>query len=368
MRVICHIGHHKTGTSSLQTFLSQNSYQLLKHGIYYPWTESQGASYALKKAMSGKDTKEIPSWNIREAHNALAFRMMTDNVKDWRVPSFHPNIPHSNQILVSLHNQLEAVQPDVSVICSEVMSNFGRLAPNLINRLRKALRLADDFTLWCTLRRPDEQVVAWHGQAIRAGETPVKLQNLKHGVNYNGIHFNYLDVVRPWISRIQDCKIILRPYREVLQQGGSVEDFFAELPVQSDCLIPVEKMNESIAPGALAVIRDVNAKLGQGHSEPIRQKLIDLSCNMSLLSSKQVELLGQEQRQVMFEKFKPIHQWLSDTSGRDMFFTDIEEMLECKPISEDEAKRQFLDLLTDEVIKQLWSEEGRRVLTSLKYG
>ena len=36
MELIIHIGTHKTGTSSLQTFLATNRSVLIKHGIYYP--------------------------------------------------------------------------------------------------------------------------------------------------------------------------------------------------------------------------------------------------------------------------------------------------------------------------------------------
>lgn len=36
MKLILHIGTHKTGTSSLQNFLKDNSKVMMKHGIYYP--------------------------------------------------------------------------------------------------------------------------------------------------------------------------------------------------------------------------------------------------------------------------------------------------------------------------------------------
>lgn len=366
MRVICHIGHHKTGTTSLQAFMAQNSYELLKKGIYYPWVESRGAAHMLKKTLDRKDKKAILEWNIREAHNALAFKMMSEVDKAWNVPKFHPEIPHSNQMLIALHNQISALQPETTVIVSEVLSSLGKLRPNLIHKLRHGLRAAEQFHLWATIRRPDEYAVSWYGQEIRMGNAPSSLSNLETGVNYKGNRFNYVDVIKPWISQIQGCVFTLRPYSEVMKNGGSIEDFFTALPAKQGDFIPVEKMNESIAPGALAVMRDINAKIGKEQSGPIRQRIIDLSHKMSLPSSKEVELLGQEQRRVMFERFKPIHKWLSDTSGRDAFFTDVEEMLVCKPVTEQEAKDQFLDILTADDIKQIENEKARQILIDLK--
>ena len=70
MRAVCHIGHHKTGTTSLQAFLSQNSHRLLQAGILYPWVESQGAAVALGKAVRGGDFAAMLPFNVREAQNA----------------------------------------------------------------------------------------------------------------------------------------------------------------------------------------------------------------------------------------------------------------------------------------------------------
>jgi len=180
MKAICHIGHHKTGTTTLQAFLSQNSHRLLQQGILYPWVESQGAAYSLAKAMGKGDKREILPINIREAHNALAFRMLADTLQSWKVPPYHQNLPHSNQLLLAVSNQIEALQPDWIVLCSEVMSHFGKVAPDQISRLRSTgLAAAEQIVVWCTLRRPDEQLVSWHGQQVRFGQAPAPLSRHK---------------------------------------------------------------------------------------------------------------------------------------------------------------------------------------------
>ncbi|NBB97279.1 MAG: hypothetical protein GVY34_03785, partial [Alphaproteobacteria bacterium] len=149
MRVTCHIGHHKTGTTSLQTFLSQNSHRLAQTGILYPWTDFEGAAHAVSKATGAGDRKAVLPFNIREPHNALAFRMLSDALPGWKVPPHHPNLPHSRQMLLAVANQMAALEPKEVVLCSEVMSHFGKSATGQITRLRKnGLGLADAFRVW----------------------------------------------------------------------------------------------------------------------------------------------------------------------------------------------------------------------------
>lgn len=205
MEVICHIGHHKTGTTTLQTFLAQNSHRLLQAGILYPWVEMQGAAHALAKAIGEGDRQEILPFNIREAHNALAFRMLADTLPNWEVPQYHHNLPPSRQMLLALSSQINSLQPQSIVLCSEVMSHFGKIARPQIPRLRQGgLGEAEKFTLWCTLRRPDEQLVSWHGQQVRFGQSPIPLSDVEHGLNLRWLHVDYRGVIEPWLQHIPE--------------------------------------------------------------------------------------------------------------------------------------------------------------------
>ena len=54
-----HVGPHKTGTTSIQWFLQENSAELLKHGYFVPESETKrGAHHALAEALAGLEVGE----------------------------------------------------------------------------------------------------------------------------------------------------------------------------------------------------------------------------------------------------------------------------------------------------------------------
>lgn len=367
MRVTCHIGHHKTGTTSLQAYLAQNAGALLRAGILYPWVESQGAALTIAQARSAvwswkvrvrkifeatavrtqnSSRQQVSPINFREAHNALAFRMMADNHDRWRVPGYHGQLPHSRQMLLAIRNQIATLHPREVILCSEVMSHFGLANPQLIAQLRQTLSQAKDFTLWCTLRRPDEQAASWYGQQIKFGQAPRALSD-PDGVNFGWLHFNYRRVIEPWLKRIPDARLVLRPYREVMADGGSVEDLHKHSGIRFPRgLLAAPVMNVSLSPGMTALRREANRALPAPLAKEFGSQITTLARDIAQPSAKEVELFGKANRQLMRERFEPVHQYLSEIGNRPAFFEDLDEMLVCKPMTEAEALRQLLDGLS----------------------
>lgn len=364
MKFYFHIGHHKTGTTSLQAFLSLNAAKLLRHGIHYPWMETEGAAIAVANARAGSWFQEsrlgrrlrraqehdrtgksagIPPINVREAHNALAFRMLHESL-GWKVPDYHRNLPHSRQMLIGLKHQIAQLQPKHLIFCSEVMSQFGPSAPGEIGRLRDAVE-GGDITLWCTLRRPDEQAESWHGQMVRFGQSPRPL-SAPDGINLNWLHFNYRRVIEPWIEAMPDCRQMLRPYRRTMIEGGSVEDFVRNSGIDfPPGLAPAPKMNVSLPPGVIGLLREANRHLPADQARAFTREAATLSKGMKLASSREVEMIGAANRNRMYEAFAAIDEWLSRTTGQAAFFEDLDKMLAVKPIPEAEAIGEALDRL-----------------------
>ncbi|MCB1396681.1 MAG: hypothetical protein H6898_12625 [Rhodobacter sp.] len=364
MRAICHIGHHKTGTTSLQAFLAQNSHELLKAGTLYPWVENEGAANAVAKALRGRDDDDELSINIREAHNALAFRMLADTLPAWKVPGYHRMLPHSNQMMRAIELQIRELQPETTTLCSEVMSHFGKIAPDLITRLRtKALRSVSDISVWCTLRRPDEQLVSWHGQQLRFGQAPAPLSDPERGLKLDWLHVDYRGVIEPWAQLIPEAKLILRPYDEVKAEGGSIDDFFKHSKIKRPAkLQPAQHLNVGFQPAVIILLRKANKQLPKPVAAQLASHMTALTRGMELFGTSQVEFLGEASRKKLVEHFAPIHAWLSQVSGRKAFFADIDKMAQCNPRSEAEALQQFLDQLTPDRLQRLPSKELRDFL------
>ena len=78
MKVTLYFGHHKVGSTALQSFLFRNQAALARAGILYPGIESESLSYMLAQLLGVPDEgeKAPPAMNAREPHNALAFQML----------------------------------------------------------------------------------------------------------------------------------------------------------------------------------------------------------------------------------------------------------------------------------------------------
>lgn len=68
-----HVGPHKTGTTSIQWFLQENSAELLTHGYFVPKSETKrGAHHAIAEGLAGLDVGEHRELLVAESIKAIA--------------------------------------------------------------------------------------------------------------------------------------------------------------------------------------------------------------------------------------------------------------------------------------------------------
>lgn len=336
MKLILYVGHHKVGSTALQVFLSQNWLALARAGILYPAVESEGFSDHLKRALDGADTPGKPPINVREPHNALAFRLISQSTGN-AMPPYHRNLPSTTQMLRAIRNQVGQLAPHTVILCGEVMSNFGKTDPTLIGQLLGALPQAE-IELYCTLRRPDEYLASWYGQRLKFGH---RIEALRDGgaMGYaRSIHFDYRTMLEPWITRLPGTRLHLRTYAEVLAAGGSVEDFTTEIDagIPAD-LTPAVRANESLPYALMEIMRRGNQRLDRPGSRKLRKFLLAAADRLDLPPNREVELFGADTRVRLVRAFDPIHAWLGEIVGRDAFFPDIAAMRQARPIPELDA-------------------------------
>ena len=342
MKVIFYIGHHKVGSTALQVFLAQNWLRLARAGILYPAVESKGFTANLARALAGQDHAEIADVNIREPHSALAYKMMAEKVETRKVPKQFRQLPSTQQMMFALRNQIQTLEPHSVILCSEAFANFGEVRPELIDTLREQLPEAE-FELYCTLRRPDDYLVSWHGQRLKVGE---KLRPLSDGgadPYFEHIHFNFRTVIEPWAQRLPDARLILRPYSEVLAAGGSTRDFADQISADfPDGMIPAGRANRSLPRAALEIVRRGNHALPPAQAHQLAQYLLRADTGLEPARNEDVEMFGADLRATIAGRFAPIHDYLSDLSGRARFFDDINRIRDTRPVPEREAASQLL--------------------------
>lgn len=341
MKVLLYFGHHKVGSTALQAYLARNMLTLLQNGILYPAVESQGLSHLLKHALAPKQTPDLSCMNLREPHNALAFRMLASRTNG-KTPSWHGTLPQMPAMLRALRHQIEVFQPHTVVLCSEVFSNFGPQHPDLIEVLQKQFPQAE-FELYCALRRPDDYMTSWFGQRLRFGQ---KLKPLSGGTALDDtrtIHFDYQKMVAPWHSAFQGATLHLRNYADILAAGGSVEDF----TTQVGCAFPKGlshkgPSNPGLPRASFEILRRANHTLEPAQAKLLLRLCLENSKSFGSSPNTDIEVFGAELRQTLTDKFAPINAYLGALVGKDMFFPDLEDMRSPRPISLDQATQDAL--------------------------
>lgn len=344
MKAILYIGHHKVGSTALQSFFTKNSYRFLENGILYPAVESEGLSYLLSKTLRRRDVEEPLSLNIREPHNALAFRMMAQN-PGHKVPPFHHNLPGVAQMKLAIQNQLLNLDPHTVVMCSEVMANFGAVAPPMIDALRDMLP-TEEIVLYCALRRPDEYLISWHGQRLKFGHHVVPLRQEATERYFPTIHFDYRKMLEPWVERFQDDTVIIRDYRDIVAAGGSTVDFCTQTGLDlPKGLIASTRANPSIPHALMEIVRRGNIELTEQDSGTLRSIIMAEAHHLDLPENGTVEMFGPRNRELIRQAFEPVDRYLCEVTGRDHFFPALDKLTDLAPVSEIEAAVHALDQL-----------------------
>lgn len=362
MKVILYFGHHKVGSTALQAYLARNALALLQQGILYPAVESEGMSHLLAQALGRQKKPSLGCMNVREPHNALGFRMLA--VKSGgKTPPWHGPLPGLPAMLNTLRHQVEVLQPQTVILCSEVFANFGAGHEDMIARLHSLFPQAE-FELYCALRRPDEYTASWFGQRLRFGHQLEPLSS-PGGVQTGSIHFDYRRMVEPWVQEFQGCRLHLRTYSDILSAGGSVQDFTAQVSCRFPKGLPRKgPSNTGLPRAAYEIIRRANHALPADQAQTLREFFLAAPARLSPVASGDVELFGAARRAELAEAFAPVHDYLSQLAGRDAFFPDIEEMRLPRPVPEAEAAAQLLDTLNPAALP---GPELRSFITGLKH-
>lgn len=365
MKVILYIGHHKVGSTALQVYLSQNWLKLMRKGILYPAIEPQGMAHNLNVALRGKDETGILPMNVREPHNALAFRF-SSSVTGKPIPGFHENIPPVPQIINAIQRQVEELAPHTVILCSEVMSNFGAVEPKLINRLCNIFPDAE-FQICCTLRRPDEYLASWHGQRLKFGHDVFALHEDALKRYFKSIHFDYRKLLEPWLKRRPEARFTIRNYADVLKAGGSTEDFVAQAEARFPRdMVPAPRANPSLPYALMEIARRGNHALAGDAPQALTRALMKAAKSLKLAENAEIEMFGADNRAQMAALFQPIDAWLGEVTGQAGFFPDLDKIGQSRPLPELDAANQALAQIGDRMIGGIESPPAADFLSQLR--
>lgn len=344
MKTIMFIGHFKTGSTSIQHYFARNWLALLRKGVLYPGVESQAAARAIRLSLTGRDEDlRGQTLNVIEPHNALALRLK--NEEDGHgVPPYYPHAPSGLQMFEMIKNQLDAIQPETMVLCSEVFALLGMTKERKsVKRIHNRFR-SHDVKLYCSLRRPDDYLSSWHRQRLKFGEKMLPLRAGALNAYLETAHFQQAKLVRGWLEGgFEEAELVLRNFSDTQKSGGSVVDFMSRtgIPIPDMAVMP-GMMNPSVPSAFAEIARLALHQLPQESARSMVAWLIAMREEVDHVADREVEVFGQTMRDMMVERFRPVADDLSTLSGVNRFYPDLEDMALLRPVPELEAARAAL--------------------------
>jgi hypothetical protein len=205
MRLVLHIGTHKTGTTALQKFLASNSGFLKGHGLYYATPPSKTLANTIADALNDRNDHVVRKFFQTQIERARRQEATTAIVS---AENFYGMTP-----LAMLHGKL---------IYDDVISR----ERNLIARLRTLIPSEIETTnIACYFRRPDRFAESFYnqhvkGSALFAGDFQEFLAVVGPMLRYN----NNMNLWQEAFGR-ENC--VVRTYEAT--KGDIVSHFMAEV-------------------------------------------------------------------------------------------------------------------------------------------
>jgi len=218
-----HIGNHKTGTTSIQKILANNSEFLAKHDISF-FSENTRDKY-----VKHGNTNDWISIEPKQLQNGIG--------------GFVKNVDELASKLVDLPH-------DTVIISAEAFSWIFEKQP--IQILHDALsKHFEQIKIIVYLRRQDEQVISHHQQGSKGPDRPEASfygndpRAIPLNIAHHHYYMNYYERISLWADIFGDANLIVKIFdKNQLKDHDVVSDFFSILnlskPEQT-----LEKLNES---------------------------------------------------------------------------------------------------------------------------
>lgn len=259
MRAFLHIGTEKTGTTTLQTFLSQNKIQFLKFGFLIP--ESCGAGNNKRLAITAFDPGRryiaTNSLGIREDAEMLSFQLAQKQKL-------------AKEITTSGHSKVIFSSEDLSAQLKN---------PVEIRRLKGTLEELgfDQFSVILYLREQSELVNSRLSTSIRVGGTELIIPAPASTPWY----LDYKALIELWSETFGLRNLNVRLFdQHMLPHQNLTDDFLDQVGIEDvSPFEPVVATNASLSPIGLEILRRLNRhiplSLGD-KANPDRKGLVEL--------------------------------------------------------------------------------------------
>ena len=329
-KVIFHIGQHKTGSKALQSFLSINRENLLRHNIFYPqgsslkrlegvYHHSHFLLYVLAKyECLNAHRSDYASENFWKTHRKFCAHDSVVSFFEFVEKSRKENKAHT--IIFSAEDLFDMQT------AHELSFDEGWIlyASNLL--AQSARKVGWDPNLVVYLRRPDQLLNAHYAQFIKGSD-------LNH-LSFDAFHTTFkprldaINILKAWENSFSKEKMQVRPYENIFMHGGIVRDFFENilgfLP-DENWLTPhedIEFSNKTPSKVYIDLIRESNLARSQGLPGIPKLSILELAFK-DITRKSNPNWMGTETTQQFLDLYRADFRVISsnyDRLGHNVFF------------------------------------------------
>lgn len=246
--VYLHIGYGKTGTSSVQTFLSKNRTKLAELGLLYPETGL-----------------------VFDAHHGLAI---------FQEPEMSAGI---QGLYKNLIREIEESPANRVIISSE---QFCFIRPPYLEKVKYFFK-NHEVRIIFYIRKQSQLIESAFLQWQKEGRNYGK--NLEDFYNTNKAGFDFMQRIQPWIDAFGSKNIIVRVYDRRLIGDDTCSDILRILGIENS--LPAENTNEnlSLLPEFSKLLSIIDGKISHSDQrQAIINELLELTIKFKPLSKSKL--------------------------------------------------------------------------------
>lgn len=231
--IYIHIGQHKTGTSTIQKFLSSNRSILYQKGLIYP-------------DFLGINSSHFFAWFYQFGNRVLDADQ--NNMVDEIIRKIFIEATTSSRNII---------------ISSEVL--FSNIVDANLEEIKKRFK-ESNIKIICYLRRQDTYIESFYKQYLKSGYSLgfneyFKKNNFKWNPFISSSRYNWYKTLTKYSAVFGSENIIVRPYEsQQMKEGNLIIDFLDNIGVQEweDFTFPDTNENVSLPGDVLELFRLLN--------------------------------------------------------------------------------------------------------------